>query len=37
MEKKTFELPEATITVFEKADILTLSGNESGTIPTIPW
>jgi len=37
MEKKVFELPEATVLVFETADILTLSGGDSGNIPSIPW
>ena len=37
MEKKIFEAPEATVVVFEENDILTLSPNESGDMPVIPW
>jgi hypothetical protein len=37
MEKKIFEAPEAVIDVFEESDILTLSPNEDGDIPVIPW
>ena len=37
MEKKTFELPEATITLFEAEDILTLSPEEEGDVPSISW
>jgi hypothetical protein len=37
MEKKIFEAPEAVVTVFEENDILTLSPNEDGDIPVIPW
>ena len=37
MEKKIFEVPEAVVTVFEESDILTLSGGESGEIPSIKW
>ena len=37
MEKKIFEAPEAVVTVFEESDILTLSPNESGNMPSIPW
>ena len=37
MEKKIFEAPEATVVVFEENDILTLSPNEDGDMPVIPW
>ena len=37
MEKKIFEAPEAVVTVFEESDILTLSTDDSGNIPVIPW
>ena len=37
MEKKIFEAPEAVATVFEESDILTLSPNDSGDMPVIPW
>ena len=37
MEKKIFEAPEAIVTVFEKADILTLSTKDEGNVPSIKW
>lgn len=37
MEKKIFEAPEAVVTVFEESDILTLSPNEDGEFPSVPW
>ena len=37
MEKKIFEAPEAIVTVFEEADILTLSPSEEGDIPSVEW
>ncbi len=37
MEKKVFEIPQATITVFETADILTLSPANNGSLPTVKW
>ena len=37
MEKKIFERPEATVTLFEAEDILTLSPGEDGNIPEISW
>lgn len=37
MEKKIFETPEVIVTVFEKADILTLSTKDNGNVPTIKW
>ena len=37
MEKKVFENPEATVVLFDKADILTLSNGGEGVIPEIKW
>ena len=37
MEKKIFEAPEAIVTVFEKADILTLSNGGAKEFPTVKW
>ena len=37
MEKKVFETPEVNVTVFTQADILDLSPNENGNIPTTDW
>jgi hypothetical protein len=37
MEKKFFELPEVTFTLFEAEDVLTLSPAEEGDMPSIPW
>ena len=37
MEKKIFETPEAIVTVFDKADILTLSTKDNGDIPSVRW
>ena len=37
MEKKVFEAPEVNVTLFEEADILTLSPGESGNVPEIQW
>lgn len=37
MEKKVFEAPEVNVTVFEEADILTLSNRNEGNIPTTDW
>ena len=37
MKKKFFELPEVNITLFEAADIRTLSTKEEGDMPSIPW
>ena len=37
MEKKIFEAPEAVVTVFEEADILTLSPSENGGFSEQPW
>ena len=34
---KKFEMPEVTVEKFENEDILTLSGGESGNIPSIKW
>jgi hypothetical protein len=33
MEKKVFEAPEVNVTLFEEADILTLSTGKDGQIP----
>jgi hypothetical protein len=33
MEKKIFEAPEVSVTLFEEADILTLSTGEDGQMP----
>ena len=35
--KKFFEMPEVTVEKFEEADILTLSPEEEGETPLIPW
>lgn len=35
--KKFFEMPEVTVEVFAKEDILTLSPGEEGDIPSIQW
>jgi len=37
MEKKVFEAPEVNVTLFEEADILTLSPGDSTNIPEIGW
>ena len=37
MEKKVFETPEVNVTVFEEADILTLSPGGEGNIPSSDW
>ena len=37
MEKKIFEAPEAIVTVFEEADILTLSYENEGNLPSVNW
>ena len=37
MEKKIFETPEVNVTVFEEADILTLSTGKEGAFPTTDW
>ena len=37
MEKKVFEAPEVSVTVFEEADILTLSPEDEGSVPEIQW
>ena len=37
MEKKLFEMPSATVELFESSDILTLSPGEDGNFTEIPW
>ncbi len=37
MDKKEFEMPKVEITVFVERDILTLSSENSGDIPSISW
>ena len=35
--KKLFEMPEVTVEKFEEADILTLSEEEEGDVPSDEW
>ena len=37
MEKKFFEAPEVNVTVFEEADILTLSTEKEGSVSSTDW
>ena len=37
MEKKVFEAPSATVVLFDKEDILTLSPGGEGNIPSTEW
>lgn len=37
MKKKVFVAPEITVTVFEKADVLTLSTAREGKVAKVDW